>query len=118
MLSDSGPIDLIDQLMQSNRIDSLLIPCKAGGLGWPAAKAVIRLTPAQGATSEPAFEIAKKLFELYVARFATLDRLISNANAVALLLFVLWVYYTMCVFLVGGEVARTADLVRREREQH
>jgi len=56
----SAPIELIDQLMQSNRIDALLIPCKAGGLGWPAAKAVIRLTPAQGATSEPAFEIAKK----------------------------------------------------------
>jgi uncharacterized protein (DUF2336 family) len=55
----SAPIELIDQLMQSNRIDALLIPCKAGGLGWPAAKAVIRLTPAQGATSEPAFEIAK-----------------------------------------------------------
>jgi uncharacterized protein (DUF2336 family) len=56
----SAPIELIDQIMQSNRIDALLIPCKAGGLGWPAAKAVIRLTPAHGATSEPAFEIAKK----------------------------------------------------------
>ena len=56
----SAPIELIDQIMQSNRIDALLIPCKAGGLGWPAAKAVIRLTPAQGATSEPAFETAKK----------------------------------------------------------
>lgn len=56
----SAPIELIDQLMQSNRIDGLLIPCKAGGLGWPAAKAVIRLTPAHGATSEAAFETAKK----------------------------------------------------------
>jgi len=56
----SAPIELIDQLMQSNRVDALLIPCKAGGLGWPAAKAVIRLTPAQGATSEAAFETAKK----------------------------------------------------------
>jgi uncharacterized protein (DUF2336 family) len=56
----SAPIELIDQLMRGNRIDALLIPCKAGGLGWPATKAVIRLTPAQGATSEPAFETAKK----------------------------------------------------------
>jgi uncharacterized protein (DUF2336 family) len=56
----SAPIELIDQLMQSNRVDALLIPCKAGGLGWPAAKAVIRLTPAHGATSEAAFETAKK----------------------------------------------------------
>ena len=56
----SAPIELIDQLMRGNRIDALLIPCKAGGLGWPATKAVIRLTPAQAATSEPAFEAAKK----------------------------------------------------------
>jgi uncharacterized protein (DUF2336 family) len=56
----SAPIGLIDQLMRGNRIDALLIPCKAGGLGWPATKTVIRLTPAQAATSEPAFETAKK----------------------------------------------------------
>jgi uncharacterized protein (DUF2336 family) len=56
----SAPIELIAQLMQSNRIDALLIPSKAGGLGWPAAKAVIRLTPAHAVTSEPAFEAAKK----------------------------------------------------------
>jgi uncharacterized protein (DUF2336 family) len=58
----SVPVELIDRLMQGSRIDALLIPCKASGLGWPATKAVIRLTPAQGATSEPAFEIAKKDF--------------------------------------------------------
>src|SRR5262245_39910799 len=58
----SVPIELIDRLMQGSRIDALLIPCKAAGLGWPATKAVVRLTPAQAATSEPAFEIAKKDF--------------------------------------------------------
>jgi len=58
----SVPIELIDRLMQGSRIDALLIPCKAAGLGWPATKAVVRLTPAQGATSEPAFETAKKDF--------------------------------------------------------
>jgi uncharacterized protein (DUF2336 family) len=58
----SVPVELIDRLMQGNRIDALLIPCKAAGLGWPATKAVVRLTPAQGATSEPAFETAKKDF--------------------------------------------------------
>jgi hypothetical protein len=58
----AAPVELIDRLMQGSRIDALLIPCKAGGLGWPATKAVIRLTPAQGATSEPAFEIAKNDF--------------------------------------------------------
>ncbi len=58
----SAPIELIDRLMQGNRIDGLLIPCKAAGLGWPATKAVVRLTPAQSATSEPAFETAKRDF--------------------------------------------------------
>jgi uncharacterized protein (DUF2336 family) len=58
----SVPVELIDRLMQGSRIDALLIPCKASGLGWPATRAVIRLTPAQGATPEPAFEIAKKDF--------------------------------------------------------
>jgi len=58
----SVPVELIDRLMQGSRIDALLIPCKASGLGWPATKAVVRLTPAQGTTSEPAFETAKKDF--------------------------------------------------------
>jgi uncharacterized protein (DUF2336 family) len=58
----SVPVELIDRLMQGTRIDALLIPCKASGLGWPATKAVVRLTPAQGKTSEAAFEIAKKDF--------------------------------------------------------
>jgi membrane protein len=63
------------------------------------------------------FEIAKVLFGLYVMNFATVDRLISNANAIALLLFVLWIYLTACLFLLGGEVADTYDLLRRQREQ-
>ena len=63
------------------------------------------------------FEIAKKLYALYLAEFATIDRLISNANAIALLLLVLWIYFIACVFLLGGEVAETYDLMRRQREQ-
>ena len=64
-----------------------------------------------------AFEVAKKLYGLYLAQFATMDRLVSNANAIALGLLVFWIYYTACVFLVGGEVAETYDLARRQREQ-
>jgi membrane protein len=63
------------------------------------------------------FEIAKKLFSLYLTEFATIDRLISNANAIALLLFVVWLYFMSCLFLLGGEVAETYDLMRRQREQ-
>ena len=63
------------------------------------------------------FEVAKRLYALYVIRFATLDRVASDANIVALLLFLLWVYYTAYLFLLGGEVAEMYDLVRMQRSQ-
>src|SRR5256885_175113 len=63
------------------------------------------------------FEVAKRLYALYVTRFATLDRVASDANIVALFLFLLWVYYTAYLFLLGGEVAEMYDLVRMRRSQ-
>ncbi len=63
------------------------------------------------------FEVAKQLFALYLANFATVDRLISNANGIAAMLFVVWIYATACIFLLGGEVADTYDLMQRQREQ-
>lgn len=64
-----------------------------------------------------AFEVSKRLYALYVTRFVTVDRIASDANVVALFLFLLWIYYTACVFLLGGEVAETYDLVRMRRAQ-
>src|SRR5213078_3613240 len=61
------------------------------------------------------FEVAKRLYALYVTGFATLDRVASDANIVAL--FLLWVYYTAYLFLLGGEVAEMYDLVRMRRSQ-
>lgn len=61
-LQCSAPIEIIDRLMQGGRIDGLLVPCKAAGLSWPTAKAVIRLNPIHGVISEDAFELAKKDF--------------------------------------------------------
>jgi len=63
------------------------------------------------------FEIAKRLYALYVTRFATLDRVASDANVVGFFLFLLWIYYTAYVFLLGGEVAETYDLMRMRRQQ-
>lgn len=63
------------------------------------------------------FEVAKRLYSVYLTKFTTIDQLISNANFIALLLLVLWVYAMACVFLLGGEVAETYDLARRQREQ-
>src|SRR6266704_2017143 len=62
-----------------------------------------------------AFEIAKRLYALYVTRFVTFDRVASDANLVGLFLFILWIYYTAYVFLLGGEVAETYDLMRMRR---
>jgi membrane protein len=64
-----------------------------------------------------AFEVAKRLYALYVSHFVTLDRLASNANVGAFLLLILWVYYTNLVFLIGGEIAESYDLARMRRAQ-
>ena len=64
-----------------------------------------------------AFEVAKRLYALYLSRFVTFDRVASDANFVAFFLFLLWVYYTAYVFLLGGEIAETYDLMRMQRDQ-
>lgn len=63
------------------------------------------------------FEVARRLYALYITRFATFDRVASDANMVALFLFLLWVYYMAYLFLLGGEVAETFDLIRMRRAQ-
>ena len=63
------------------------------------------------------FEVTKRLFALYVTTFVTLDRITSDANVAAFFLFLVWVYYTAYLFLLGGEVAEAYDLVRMRRTQ-
>jgi YihY family inner membrane protein len=56
-----------------------------------------------------AFETAKILYGIYLAEFATANQLISNANAIAVLLFVAWIYYTSAIVLLGGEFAKAYE---------
>ena len=63
------------------------------------------------------FEVAKRLYTLYVAHFVTFNRVASDANLIAVLLLLLWIYYTAYVFLLGGEVAETYDLMRMRHLQ-
>lgn len=63
------------------------------------------------------FELAKRMYALYVQTFATFDRLASDANVLGFLLFLLWLYITAYLFLLGGEVAETYDLMRMRRLQ-
>jgi len=64
-----------------------------------------------------AFEVAKRLYALYLSNFLTLDRLASNANVGAFFLLIVWIYYTNCLFLIGGEIAESYDLARMRRGQ-
>ena len=52
------------------------------------------------------FEGSKFLFGIYLTNFVTVDRVISNANAIALMLFALWIYVVAVIFLLGGEVTK------------
>ncbi len=63
------------------------------------------------------FEVVRRLYALYITRFFTFDRLASDANVVALFLFLLWIYYSAFLFLWSGELAETYDLVRMRRAQ-
>ncbi len=63
------------------------------------------------------FELAKRLYALYLANFATARAAAGNADIGAAVLFVLWVYYTALVFLLGGVVAETWELRRMQQHQ-
>ena len=63
------------------------------------------------------FELAKRLYGLYLANFASLEGPAGDANIAAAALFVLWVYYNALVFLLGAVVAETWELRRMQQRQ-
>ena len=63
------------------------------------------------------FEIAKRLYALYLANFTSFDAWGGDANLAAAALFILWVYYTAIVFLLGGVVAETWELRKMQERQ-
>lgn len=63
------------------------------------------------------FEVAKRLYALYLANFASFQGLGGDANLGAIALFILWVYYTAIVFLLGGVVAETWELRKMQERQ-
>lgn len=64
-----------------------------------------------------AFELAKRLFGLYLVKAARWGTTGVDATAGALILFVVWVYYSALVFLLGGVLVETWELRRLQREQ-
>jgi membrane protein len=63
------------------------------------------------------FELAKRLYGLYLGKFASLEGHVGDASIGAAVLFVLWVYYTAIVFLLGGVFAETWELRRMQQRQ-
>jgi membrane protein len=64
------------------------------------------------------FEIAKRLYGLYLARSVLPGSAFGGgAQLGALVLFVLWVYYMAVVFLIGGVVAERWEALRLQRRQ-
>jgi YihY family inner membrane protein len=63
------------------------------------------------------FEVAKRLYALYLANFASMEGLSGDANLGAIVLFILWIYYTAIVFLLGAVVAETWELKKMLESQ-
>lgn len=63
------------------------------------------------------FEVAKRLYGLYLANFASFEGPSGDANVGAVVLFVLWIYYTAIVFLFGGVVGETWELRKMQQRQ-
>jgi uncharacterized protein (DUF2336 family) len=57
------PFDLIDRLMDSDRGDALLVPCKAAGLQWATMRAILELRGTRRRTAEHEIEAASGEFE-------------------------------------------------------
>ncbi|MBA3522556.1 MAG: YihY/virulence factor BrkB family protein [Gemmatimonadales bacterium] len=63
------------------------------------------------------FELAKRFYALYLANFASAEGQLGDANIGAAVLFVLWIYYTAIVFLLGAVVAETWELRKMQHRQ-
>jgi hypothetical protein len=55
----SASFELIDQLMHGDRIDAILVPCRAAGLYWPTVRAILKMKFADRPISETDFEQVK-----------------------------------------------------------
>ena len=63
------------------------------------------------------FEVAKRLYGLYLANFASFEGPSGDANIGAAILLILWIHYTSVVFLLGGVVAETWELRKMQQRQ-
>jgi membrane protein len=79
-------------------------------VGWQAALVAATF-------SSVLFELAKRLFALYLQRAGGFGTARAGAQIGAIVLFVIWVYYSALVFLFGGVIAETWELRSMQRVQ-
>jgi uncharacterized BrkB/YihY/UPF0761 family membrane protein len=77
-------------------------------VAWPAAL----LASTVGTLG---FELAKRLYGLYLAHASHSGQFSLNTDLTAGLLFILWIWYMSLVFLIGAAVADVWDHARRAR---
>jgi uncharacterized BrkB/YihY/UPF0761 family membrane protein len=63
------------------------------------------------------FELAKRLYSLYLTNLASFEGPGGDANIGAAILLVLWIHYTSIVFLLGGLVAENWELRKMQQRQ-
>jgi membrane protein len=63
------------------------------------------------------FEMAKTVLGFWIERMVNPNEIVRDATIAGVLLFVLWTYYMMFVFLIGGQIAQVYDLRRRQSQQ-
>jgi membrane protein len=76
-----------------------------------------RATLVASLTTAVLFEVAKRLFGFYVRNVVSLQQPAVDVNVGAIALFVVWMYYSALVFLLGGVVAETWELRELRRRQ-
>jgi membrane protein len=64
-----------------------------------------------------AFEVARRVFAFYIVNIASWNRTSTDAQLGAIILAVVWIYYSALVFLLGGVVAETWELRRLQHAQ-
>jgi membrane protein len=63
------------------------------------------------------FEVAKRLFGLYLRNVVSYRQLAVDVNVGAVVLFVIWMYYSALVFLLGAVIAETWELRELQTRQ-
>lgn len=59
------------------------------------------------------FEMAKHLFTFFVAKVARLGTIYGPLSA--FIIFLLWVFYSSCIFLVGAEIVHNLGSLKKDR---